>query len=73
MFLIFITAIPMAILSSNLFLFLVAICSFYLAYAGMRFARNRTGMANIFDWAAVFFNGFIRNRNAVFSNYLFYE
>jgi hypothetical protein len=53
MFLIFITAIPMSIVSSNLFLFLVAIFSFYLAYAGMRFARNRTGIANTFDWAAV--------------------
>ena len=53
MFLIFITAIPISIVSSNLFLFLVAIFSFYLAYAGMRFARNRTGIANTFDWAAV--------------------
>ena len=53
MFLIFITAIPMSIVSSNIFLFLVAIFSFYLAYAGMRFARNRTGIANTFDWAAV--------------------
>ena len=53
MFLIFITAIPMSIVSSNLFLFLVAIFSFYLAYAGMRFARNRTGTANFFDWVAI--------------------
>ena len=50
---IFLTAIPMSIVSSNLFNFLVAIFSFYLAYAGMRFARNRTGIANTFDWAAV--------------------
>ena len=55
MFLIFITAIPMSIISSNLFLFPVAIFSFYLAYAGMRFARNRTGIASTFDWAAVSF------------------
>ena len=53
MFLIFITAIPMSIISSNLFLFPVAIFSFYLAYAGMRFGRNRTGIASTFDWAAV--------------------
>ena len=53
MFLIFITAIPMSIVTNNLFNFLVAIFSFYLAYAGMRFARNRTGIANIFDWVAV--------------------
>ena len=50
---IFLTAIPMSIASSNVFLFLIAIFSFYLAYAGMRFARNRTGTANLFDWVAV--------------------
>ena len=50
---IFFTAIPMSIVSGNVFLFLIAIFSFYLAYAGMRFARNRTGIANIFDWVAV--------------------
>ena len=50
---IFLTAIPMSISSSNVFLFLIAIFSFYLAYAGMKFARNRTGTANLFDWVAV--------------------
>ena len=50
---IFLTAIPMSIASSNVFLFLIAIFSFYLAYAGMRFARNRTGTANFFDWVAI--------------------
>ena len=50
---IFLTAIPMSISSSNAFLFLIAIFSFYLAYAGMKFARNRTGTANLFDWVAV--------------------
>ena len=50
---IFLTAIPMSIVSSNVFLFLIAIFSFYLAYAGMRFARNRTGTANFFDWVAI--------------------
>ena len=53
MFLIFITAIPMSIVSGDFFLFLVAIFSFYLAYAGMRFAKNRRGIANLFDWVAV--------------------
>ena len=53
MTIIFLTAIPMSIVSGNVFLFLIAIFSFYLAYAGMRFARNRTGIANIFDWVAV--------------------
>ena len=50
---IFLTAIPMSIASSNVFLFLIAIFSFYLAYAGMRVARNRTGTANFFDWVAI--------------------
>ena len=53
MFLIFITAIPMSIISSNIFLFLIAIFSFYLAFAGMRFARNRKGVATILDWIAI--------------------
>jgi hypothetical protein len=50
---IFLTAIPMAIISSNIFLFLIAIFSFYLAFAGMRFARNRKGVATILDWIAI--------------------
>ena len=53
MCLILITAIPTSIVSSSVFLFLVAIFSFYLAYAGIRFARNRTGIATTFDWVAV--------------------
>ena len=53
MAIIFLTAIPMSIAGSNVFLFLIAIFSFYLAYAGMRFARNRTGTANFFDWVAI--------------------
>jgi len=50
---IFLTALPMSIISSNIFLFLIAIFSFYLAFAGMRFARNRKGVATILDWIAV--------------------
>ncbi|MDC0185806.1 hypothetical protein OAK03_03140 [Gammaproteobacteria bacterium] len=50
---IFLTAIPMSIISSNIFLFLIAIFSFYLAFAGMRFARNRKGVATTLDWTAV--------------------
>ena len=50
---IFLTAIPMSIIASNIFLFLVAIFSFYLAFAGMRFARNRKGIATTLDWIAV--------------------
>ena len=50
---IFFTAVPMSIVSSNIFLFLIAIFSFYLAFAGMRFARNRKGIATTLDWIAV--------------------
>ena len=50
---IFLTAIPMSIIGSNIFLFLIAIFSFYLAFAGMRFARNRVGIAATLDWIAV--------------------
>ena len=50
---IFLTAIPMSIISNNIFLFLIAVFSFYLAFAGMRFARNRKGIETILDWLAV--------------------
>ena len=50
---IFLTAIPMSLITSNIFLFLIAIFSFYLAFAGMRFARNRKGLATILDWIMV--------------------
>ena len=50
---IFLTAIPMSIISSNTFLFLIAIFSFYLAFAGKRFAKNRKGIATTIDWIAV--------------------
>ena len=53
MVVIFLTAIPMAIINSNTFLFLIAIFSFYLAFAGMRFAKNRKGIATTIDWIAV--------------------
>jgi|TARA_B100001971_G_scaffold186498_1_gene186479 hypothetical protein len=49
---IFLTAIPMSILNSDIF-FLIAIFSFYLAFAGMRFAKNRKGIATIGDWITV--------------------
>ena len=50
---IFLTAIPMSVISDNIFLFLIAVFSFYLAFAGMRFARNRKGIATTLDWIAV--------------------
>ena len=53
MVVIFSTAIPMSIINNNIFLFLIAIFSFYLAFAGMRFSRNRKGIATTLDWIAV--------------------
>jgi uncharacterized membrane protein YidH (DUF202 family) len=53
MVLIFLTALPMSIITENIFLLLIAIFSFYLAFAGRRFAQNRTGIASRIDWMAV--------------------
>lgn len=50
---IFLTAILMSIITSNIFLFLIAFFSFYFAFAGLRFARNRKGTATTSDWIAV--------------------
>jgi len=36
---IFLTAIPMSIINSNTFLFLIAIFSFYLAFAGIKIEK----------------------------------
>jgi len=46
------TAIPLAISKNNLFLFLIAIFSYYLAFSGWRYAVNRDGQAKRIDKAA---------------------
>jgi len=53
MTMVFLTAVPLAILGSSVFLLLIAVFSFYLVFAGWRFARNYTGSPHIVDWAAV--------------------
>ena len=53
MTLVFVTAVPLAIMGSSIFLFLIAFFSFYLVFAGWRFARNRQRRAHPVDWAAV--------------------
>ena len=53
MVVLFSTRIPMSIINSNIFLFLIAVFSFYLAFAGMRFARIRKGIVTTLDWIAV--------------------
>ncbi len=50
---IFLTAIPLAMLGSDIFLLLIAVFSFYLVFAGWRFARNRRGRPQSVDWTAV--------------------
>ena len=50
---IFLTALPMSIITSNVFLLLIVFFSFYLAFAGRRFAQNRKGIASTVDWIAV--------------------
>ena len=52
MLVIFMTAIPMTLLRPNVFLFLVAIFSFYQALTGWRAARNRSGRPAPIDWTA---------------------
>ena len=53
MTLIFLTAIPLAILGASVFLLLIAFFSFYLVFAGWRFARNRSRRPQLVDWIAV--------------------
>jgi hypothetical protein len=47
---IFITAIPMAFINTNTFLFLIALFSYYLAYTGWRYARRHGTLISISDW-----------------------
>lgn len=53
MTIVFVTAIPLAIFADSIFLFLIALFSFYLVFAGWRFARNRQRRAHPVDWVAV--------------------
>ena len=53
---IFLTALPMSLLGEvNVFLFVVAIFSFYLAFSGFRQGRSREGAKNKIDKALSFF------------------
>ena len=53
MTLIFLTAVPLSLLGSDVFLLLIAFFSMYLVFAGWRFARNRSRRPQPVDWAAV--------------------
>ena len=50
---VFLTAVPLALLGADIFLLLIAVFSFYLVFAGWRFARNYRGKPHAVDWAAV--------------------
>jgi uncharacterized membrane protein SirB2 len=50
--LVFLTAVPLALLGADILLLLIAFFSFYLVFAGWRFARNRRGVPHAVDWAA---------------------
>ncbi len=52
MTLVFLTAVPLSLLGADLFLLLIAFFSFYLVFAGWRFARNRRGGPHPVDWTA---------------------
>ena len=50
---VFLTAVPLALLGADIFLLLIAFFSFYLVFAGWRFARNRRGVPHAVDWASI--------------------
>ena len=49
---VFLTALPMTLIKPNLFLFLIAVFSFYLALTGWLRARNRQGVPTPAEWIA---------------------
>lgn len=51
---VFLTALPLAQMTRNVFLFLIAIFSYYLAFSGWRFAKNRTAVASAVDLTGIF-------------------
>ncbi|MDP9178507.1 MAG: hypothetical protein M3O61_12575 [Gemmatimonadota bacterium] len=50
MMVVFLTALPLAVIRPNTFLFLIAILSFYFALAGWRYATHRRGPPRPLDW-----------------------
>lgn len=45
-----ITAIPMTIIKHDMFLFLIALFSYYFALSGWMYAKNRSGIASTLAW-----------------------
>ena len=52
MVVIFLTALPLALIRPNTFLLLIAILSFYFALAGWRYATHRRGSPRPLDWVS---------------------
>ena len=50
---VFVTALPLAIISSDIFLLIIAVFSGYLVFAGWRFAASHGAKPNRIDYAAV--------------------
>ena len=50
---VFVTALPMTYLHPNLFLFLISIFSYYMAFTGWRLAVNRRGTPTLVEWGSV--------------------
>ena len=50
---VFLTALPLAAVGGDIFLLFIAVFSFYMVFAGWRLARNRRGIPEPVDWAAV--------------------
>lgn len=45
------TAIPMSIIKHDIFLFLIALFSYYFALSGWLYAKNRSGHASLLAWS----------------------
>lgn len=57
MVVVFLTALPLAVIRPNTFLFLIAILSFYFALAGWRLATHRRGPPRLLDWVSAIVMG----------------
>lgn len=55
MTIVFLTALPMSYLRPNLFLFLIAMFSYYLAYSGWRYSKMKNNIAKKSDFVVAYF------------------
>ena len=70
MLVIFFTAIPLALIRPNTFLFLIAILSFYFALAGWRYATYRRGSPRPLDWGSASVMGLAAGIMIIFGVFL---